>query len=77
PRRRLDWRWLRASVKGQAAELIVRDSGVRIPESELARVFERLHRIEGQKSRSFEGSGIGLALARPDVGRRLSFPYLS
>jgi signal transduction histidine kinase len=55
---------LRASMAGQAVELIVRDTGVGIPESELARVFERFHRVEGQKSRSFEGSGIGLALVQ-------------
>ncbi|MCW6512365.1 ATP-binding protein, partial [Lichenifustis flavocetrariae] len=29
---------------------------------EMSRLFERFHRIEGQRSRSFEGSGIGLAL---------------
>jgi PAS domain S-box-containing protein len=47
---------------GDAAEIVVRDTGVGIPESELPRLFERFHRIEGQRSRSFEGSGIGLAL---------------
>ena len=47
---------------GDAAEIVVRDTGVGIPEDELPRLFERFHRIEGQKSRSFEGSGIGLAL---------------
>ena len=44
------------------AELSVRDTGVGIPEAELPRLFERFHRIEGQKSRTHEGSGIGLAL---------------
>jgi signal transduction histidine kinase len=46
------------------AELCVSDSGVGIPEHELPRVFERFHRIEGQKSRTYEGSGIGLALVQ-------------
>ena len=45
-----------------AAELTVRDTGVGIPAAEQARLFERFHRIEGQKSRTHEGSGIGLAL---------------
>lgn len=50
-------------VKGQA-ELSVRDTGVGIPPEALPRLFERFHRIAGQQSRSFEGSGIGLALVQ-------------
>jgi signal transduction histidine kinase len=46
----------------------VQDSGVGIPAAELSRVFERFHRIEGTRSRSYEGSGIGLALVR-DLAR--------
>ena len=49
-------------AKGGRAVLRVRDTGVGIPASEVARLFERFHRIEGQRSRSFESSGIGLAL---------------
>jgi signal transduction histidine kinase len=44
------------------ARLSVRDSGIGIPESELPRVFERFYRIEGTLGRSYEGTGIGLAL---------------
>ncbi|HEX5281866.1 MAG TPA: response regulator [Micropepsaceae bacterium] len=47
---------------GQGVELSVTDTGVGIPPEELPRLFERFHRIEGQQGRSFEGSGIGLAL---------------
>jgi signal transduction histidine kinase/CheY-like chemotaxis protein len=46
------------------AELTVRDTGVGIPPHELPRLFERFHRIEGQQSRTYEGSGIGLALVQ-------------
>jgi signal transduction histidine kinase len=46
------------------AELVVSDTGVGIPKDELPRLFERFHRIAGQKSRSYEGSGIGLALVQ-------------
>jgi signal transduction histidine kinase len=42
--------------------LSVADSGVGIPEEELPNVFKRFHRIEGSNGRSFEGSGIGLAM---------------
>jgi len=45
-------------------ELSVQDTGVGIPKEELPRLFERFHRIAGQKSRSYEGSGIGLALVQ-------------
>ena len=55
---------IRRSDDGRFAELIVRDTGAGIPASELPRLFERFHRIEGQKSRSYEGSGIGLALVQ-------------
>ncbi|EPX61536.1 Histidine Kinase [Cystobacter fuscus DSM 2262] len=46
------------------AELSVSDTGVGIPARELSRVFERFHRIEGQRGRSHEGTGIGLALVQ-------------
>ena len=44
--------------------LSIHDSGVGIPEHESPRIFERFHRIDGQKSRTYEGSGIGLALVQ-------------
>lgn len=47
---------------GDRARIVVRDTGGGIPEAELPRVFERFHRIEGSRSRTHEGTGIGLAL---------------
>ncbi|MGH2943937.1 MAG: sensor histidine kinase, partial [Solirubrobacteraceae bacterium] len=49
---------------GDGAELSVRDSGVGIPADELPRLFERFHQVKGARSRTFEGTGIGLALVR-------------
>jgi PAS domain S-box-containing protein len=48
----------------EGAELVVRDTGVGIPASELPRVFERFHRVEGQRGRTHEGTGIGLSLVK-------------
>jgi PAS domain S-box-containing protein len=45
-------------------ELTVSDTGTGIPPAELPRVFERFHRVPGARSRSHEGSGIGLALTQ-------------
>ena len=49
---------------GPTVELVVRDTGVGIPEPELPRLFERFHRVEGQQGRTMEGTGIGLALVQ-------------
>ncbi|ACU61207.1 ATP-binding response regulator [Chitinophaga pinensis] len=48
----------------QHAILLVRDTGVGIPVSELPNMFERFHRVKQSKGRSFEGTGIGLSLVR-------------
>ncbi len=55
---------VRLLANGACAMLEVEDTGVGIPAAELPRLFERFHRIEGQRSRSHEGTGIGLALVR-------------
>jgi signal transduction histidine kinase len=49
---------------GTAAELRVRDTGIGVAPDELPRLFERFHRVEGARGRTFEGSGIGLALVQ-------------
>jgi PAS domain S-box-containing protein len=46
----------------EAVELMVRDTGIGIPQQELPHIFERFHRVEGAKGRTQEGTGIGLAL---------------
>ncbi len=53
---------LQAAADGQTAVLTVRDTGIGIPEAELPHIFDRFHRIEGQRGRTLEGTGIGLAL---------------
>jgi signal transduction histidine kinase len=46
------------------AELRVTDTGVGISIAEQPRLFERFHRVKGARSRSHEGTGIGLALVK-------------
>jgi len=50
--------------KGRTVELSVRDTGTGIPEEELPHLFERFYRVKGARGRTFEGSGIGLALVQ-------------
>ncbi len=58
-------------------ELSVRDTGIGIPAHELPRIFERFHRIEGAKGRSFEGTGIGLSLVQELVKLHGGTAYVS
>ncbi|HET9775531.1 MAG TPA: ATP-binding protein, partial [Gemmatimonadaceae bacterium] len=44
--------------------LVVSDTGTGIPSDELPKIFERFHRVKGARGRSFEGTGIGLALVQ-------------
>ncbi|HLG71934.1 MAG TPA: ATP-binding protein, partial [Chloroflexota bacterium] len=55
---------IEARADGREAVVRVRDTGTGVPAEELPRMFERFHRIEGARGRTFEGSGIGLALVQ-------------
>lgn len=46
----------------ESIELTVRDTGVGISPDQISRVFERFHRVENVRARTYEGTGIGLAL---------------
>jgi signal transduction histidine kinase len=53
---------IRLLARNDHVELSVSDTGTGIPLDELPKVFDRFHRVEGSRGRSFEGTGIGLAL---------------
>ena len=55
---------VRLRAAGDRVELAIEDTGTGIPAAELSHVFERFHRVAGGKSRTHEGTGIGLALVQ-------------
>jgi signal transduction histidine kinase len=57
---------IRVSLRStdRAVELDVRDTGCGVPIDELPHLFERFHRVEGNRGRTQEGTGIGLALVQ-------------
>jgi PAS domain S-box-containing protein len=60
---------IRVSMRHDAAgvALTVSDTGVGIPQEALPRLFERFYRVHNRRSRTHEGSGIGLALVQEVV----------
>lgn len=44
--------------------LIVRDTGIGIPEDKQKRVFERFYRVDASRSQTISGSGLGLAIVK-------------
>jgi PAS domain S-box-containing protein len=50
--------------RGEQVELSVSDTGCGIPAAELPHIFERFHRVRGRRSRTQEGTGIGLSLVQ-------------
>ncbi|MBS2013771.1 MAG: response regulator [Deltaproteobacteria bacterium] len=57
---------VRVSVSEEEERVVLRvsDTGVGIAPENVPHVFDRFHRIEGARSRTHEGTGIGLALVR-------------
>jgi PAS domain S-box-containing protein len=49
---------------GAGVEFAVRDTGTGIPEEDIPHLFERFYRVKNARGRTFEGSGIGLALVQ-------------
>lgn len=49
---------------GDQAFISVKDTGIGIPENEIARIFDRFHQVDPAFTNRFGGTGIGLALAK-------------
>jgi signal transduction histidine kinase len=55
---------VRVSLTRRDDEVVLRvtDTGLGIPEAEVARVFDRFHRVQNDGSRNIQGTGVGLTL---------------
>lgn len=51
-------------VLNKQAVISVKDTGIGIKAAEIAKVFDRFYQVDNTQTRSYEGSGLGMALAR-------------
>lgn len=54
----------RLDLDAPAVEISIADNGEGISSDELARIFERFHRVDRSRSREHGGSGLGLSIAQ-------------
>lgn len=59
--------WIRLTSQEHNVVLEIEDNGIGISEDQIEHIFGRFYQVEGHLSRRYEGSGIGLALAKEIV----------
>lgn len=83
---------VKRDVSPEMLRVAVADTGIGIPEEQLARIFEPFHQLDGSSTRRYGGTGLGLSLVKqiieahgsivrvksePGSGSTFSFPLLS
>ena len=56
-----------AELDGDAISLAVSDTGIGIPANKLGSIFDRFAQVDASTTRRYEGTGIGLSLAKEMV----------
>ncbi len=58
-----------AAPQGDQVLLVVRDTGIGIPEEDISKIFNRFYRVDKARSRAKGGTGLGLSIVRDTVRR--------
>jgi two-component system phosphate regulon sensor histidine kinase PhoR len=59
--------------KHKSGRIVVRDTGIGIPEKDINRIFERFYRTDRDRSRAVGGTGLGLAIVKHILDAHNSF----